>query len=141
MLEEELIIKIIGKLSLIVKPVDFDQFRRGDVMEVDVVEIAQEIYRAAKRLNKSGDKLFSLAREYAEAEQEYRKALGVEIMKLREQKVPVSIVGDVARANVAEIKFNRDLAEFRYKAGRDKAQALQAEISALQTLYKRQEDV
>lgn len=110
-------------------------------MEVDVVEIAQEIYRAAKRLNKSGDKLFSLAREYAEAEQEYRKALGMEIMKLREQKVPVSIVGDVARANVAEIKFNRDLAEFRYKAGRDKAQALQAEISALQTLYKRQEDV
>ncbi len=26
-------------------------------MEVDVVEIAQEIYRAAKRLNKSGDTL------------------------------------------------------------------------------------
>lgn len=110
-------------------------------MAVDTVEIAQEIYTAAKRLQKSGDKLFSLAREYAEAEQKYRQALGMEIMKLREEKVPVSIVGDVARANVAEIKFNRDLAEFRYKAGRDKSQALQAEISALQTLYKRQEDI
>ena len=62
-------------------------------------------------------------------------------MKLRDAKVPVSIVGDVARANIAELKINRDLAEFRYKAGRDKSQALQAEISALQTLYKRQEEI
>lgn len=110
-------------------------------MAVDVVEIAQEIYTAAKRLQKSGDKLFSLAREYAEAEQNYRQALGMEIMKLREQKVPVTLIGDVARSNISDSKFNRDLAEFRYKAGRNKAQALQTEISALQTLYKRQEDI
>ncbi|KEI16853.1 hypothetical protein Z959_08440 [Clostridium novyi B str. ATCC 27606] len=110
-------------------------------MALDTVEIAQEIYTAAKRLQKSGDKLFTLAKEYAQAEQKYRQALGMEIMKLRDEKVPVSIVGDVARANIAELKFNRDLAEYRYKAGRDKSQALQAEISALQTLYKRQEDI
>ncbi|NFE20353.1 hypothetical protein FDF42_04935 [Clostridium botulinum] len=95
-------------------------------MAVDIVEIAQEIYNAAKRLQKSGDKLFSLARKYAKAEQKYRQALGIEIMKLREEKVLVSIVGDIT--------------EYRYKAGRDK-EALQAEISALQTLYKRQEDI
>lgn len=110
-------------------------------MAVDIVEIAQEIYTAAKRLQKSGDRLFSLAREYAEAEQKYRQALGIELMKLRNEKVPISIVGDVARANISDLKFERDMAEFRYKAGRDKAQALQAEISALQTLYKRQEDI
>lgn len=110
-------------------------------MALDTVEIAQEIYTAAKRLQKSGDKLFTLAKEYAQAEQKYRQALGMEIMKLRDEKVPVSIVGDVARANIAGLKFERDLAEYRYKAGRDKSQALQAEISALQTLYKRQEDI
>ncbi|GAA0735596.1 hypothetical protein [Clostridium oceanicum] len=110
-------------------------------MALDMVNIAQEIYTAAKRLQKSGDKLFTLARQYAEAEQEYRQNLGIEIMKLREEKVPVSIVGDVAKANVSKLKFNRDMAEFKYKAGRDKAQSLQAEISALQTLYKRQEDI
>ena len=110
-------------------------------MALDTVEIANEIYTAAKRLQKSGDKLFILAKEYAQAEQKYRQALGIELMKLRDEKVPVSIVGDVARANIAELKFNRDLAELKYKAGRDKAQALQAEISALQTLYKRQDDI
>ncbi|EGO87970.1 hypothetical protein G8S49_01385 [Clostridium botulinum C] len=110
-------------------------------MALDTVEIAQEIYTAAKRLQKSGDKLFTLAKEYAQAEQKYRQALGMEIMKLRDEKVSVSIVGDVARANIADLKFERDLAEYRYKAGRDKSQALQAEISALQTLYKRQEDI
>ena len=110
-------------------------------MALDMVDIAQEIYTSAKRLQKSGDMLFILAKEYAEAEQNYRQALGMEIMKLRDEKLQVSIVGDVARANVSEIKFKRDLAEFKYKAGRDKAQALQAEISALQTLYKRQDDI
>ena len=110
-------------------------------MALDMVDVGQEIYTAAKRLQKSGDKLFTLAREYAEAEQIYRQALGMEMMKLREEKVPISIVGDVARSNISNLKFNRDMAEFRFKAGRDKAQALQAEISALQTLYKRQEDI
>ncbi len=110
-------------------------------MALDMVDIAQEIYTAAKRLQKSGDKLFTLAREYAEAEQKYRQALGIELLKLREQKVPVTLIGDVARANISDLKFNRDMGEYKYKAGRDKAQALQAEISALQTLYKRQEDI
>lgn len=110
-------------------------------MALDMVNIAQEIFTAAKRLEKSGDKLFALAREYAEAEQKYRQALGIEIMKLRDAKVPVSIIADIARANVSNLKFERDLAEYKYKAGRDKSQALQAEISALQTLYKRQEDI
>ncbi|WML35365.1 hypothetical protein [Clostridium sp. OS1-26] len=110
-------------------------------MALDMIDIAQEIYTAAKRLQKSGDKLFTLAREYAEAEQKYRQALGIELLKLREQKVPVTLIGDVARANISDLKLNRDMAEYKYKAGRDKAQALQAEISALQTLYKRQEDI
>ncbi|WML33187.1 hypothetical protein [Clostridium sp. OS1-26] len=110
-------------------------------MAIDMVDIAKEIYTAAKRLQKSGDKLFALAREYAEAEQKYRQALGIELLKLREQKAPVTLIGDVARANISDLKFNRDMAEYKYKAGRDKAQALQAEISALQTLYKRQEDI
>jgi ABC-type phosphate transport system auxiliary subunit len=110
-------------------------------MALDMVDIAKEIYTAAKRLQKSGDKLFTLAREYAEAEQKYRQVLGIELLKLREQKVPVTLIGDVARANISDLKFNRDMAEYKYKAGRDKAQALQAEISALQTLYKRQEDI
>lgn len=77
----------------------------------------------------------------ADAEQTYRQALGIEIIKLRDAKVPVTLIGDVARSNVSNLKFNRDLAEYKYKADRDKAQALQAEINALQTLYKRQEDI
>ncbi|WML33208.1 hypothetical protein [Clostridium sp. OS1-26] len=94
-------------------------------MALDMVDIAKEIYTAAKRLQKSGDKLFTLARGYAEAEQKYRQDLGIELLKLREQKVPVTLIGDVARANISDLKFNRDMAEYKYKAGRDKAQALQ----------------
>jgi hypothetical protein len=33
------------------------------------------------------------------------------------------------------------MAEFKYKAGRDKVQALQSEISALQSIYRKQDDI
>lgn len=106
-----------------------------------MVDIAQEIYKASKRLDASGDKLFTLAREYAEAEEKYRHELGIEIMKLRELKIPVNLVGDVARGNLSKLKFDRDIKDMKFKAGRDKVQALQAEISALQTLFNKQSEI
>jgi ribosome-binding protein aMBF1 (putative translation factor) len=106
-----------------------------------MVDIAQEIYSSAKRLQNSGDEMFKLARDYAEAEQEYRKALGMEIIKLKDAKMSVTLIGDIARSNVSNIKFKRDLAEFKYKAGRDKVQALQSELSALQSIYRRQNEI
>ncbi len=110
-------------------------------MALDMVSIAKEIYEAAKRLQNSGDILFTLAREYAEAEKEYREALAKEILILKDSGMSVTLISDLARGKVADWKFKRDLGEVRYKCGRDKVQALQSEISALQTLYKRQEDL
>lgn len=110
-------------------------------MALDMVDVAQEIYQISKRLGNSGDILFALAREYAEAEKSYREALRTEILSLKDSKMSVTLIADVARGNVSEFKFKRDMAEFKYKAGRDKVQALQSEISALQSIYRRQDDI
>jgi hypothetical protein len=110
-------------------------------MALDMVDIAQEIYQSSKRLNNSGDALFTLAREYAEAEKTYRESLRAEIIKLKDEKMSVTLIPDIARGNVSDLKFKRDLAEYKYKAGRDKVQALQSEISALQSIYRRQDDI
>ncbi|MDP4144146.1 MAG: hypothetical protein Q8936_06620 [Bacillota bacterium] len=110
-------------------------------MALDMVNVAKEIYEAAHRLRKSSDILFSLAKEYAETEQIYRQALAKEKVKLREAGMTVSLIDDVAKGNTAKLKYDRDLAEFKFTAGKEKARALQCEISALQSIYRRQDEI
>ena len=108
---------------------------------MDMIDIAQSIYKLSKRIENGVDKLHQYGVAYATAEKEYRLALGKEIVILRDAKMPATLISDVARANVAEIKFKRDLAEQEYKIARDMLQALQSELSGLQTIYRRQTDM
>mgnify|MGYP001012928262 FL=1 len=112
-----------------------------DKPAIDMVSIGHTIYETSKRLREGTNVLYKYAREYAEAEHAYRMQLAEEIMRLRDEGMPVTIINDVARGNVADLKFKRDLAELTYKTTRDMLQALQTEMSGLQTLYKRQEEI
>lgn len=105
-------------------------------MAVEPVEVAQAIWTTSKRLDKGVDYIVSKAKEYAKAEKEYRIALSKEIVKLKTDGMSVTLIGDVARGNVADLKFNRDLAEQTYKASRDMLQALSNELSAMQSILK-----
>jgi hypothetical protein len=105
-------------------------------MGIEVTDVTQSIYKTSKRLDKGVDYIVSKAKDYATAEKEYRIALSKEIIKLREQKIPVTLIADVARGNIADLKFSRDLAEQTYKASRDMLQALQSELSSLQSILK-----
>lgn len=108
---------------------------------MDLVNVTQEIHAASKRLSKSADALFGLGRAKAEAERDYRLALSQEILKLRADNVPVSIVTDLAKGNVADALFQRDLSEAQFKAGIEAADAIKVQVSALQTILKYQTDV
>ena len=79
-------------------------------MAIELVTITKEIYESGKRLEKGSKELFSLAKEMAESESLYRKELALEIVKLKESKIPISIIGDVARGNLSDLKFKRDVA-------------------------------
>lgn len=108
---------------------------------MDLVNVTQEIHAASKRLSKSADALFGLGRAKAEAERDYRLALSQEILRLRADNVPVSIVTDLAKGNVADALFQRDLSEAQFKAGIEAADAIKVQVSALQTILKYQTDV
>ena len=56
--------------------------------------------------------------DYAQAERDYRVALAKKILLLRDAKVPVTIINDLARGDeeVAEKKFERDCAEALYES-------------------------
>ena len=77
-----------------------------------------------------------LAKASAETEREYRNALATEIVLLKSQGMQTTLIPDVARGNQANLKFLRDVAEFKYQSGKEMLRAIQTQISALQTVIK-----
>lgn len=108
---------------------------------MEITHVTSEIHAASQRLSKSADALFDLGREKAEKERDYRSALAQEILKLKTEGMPVSIINEVAKGNVSERLFQRDLAEARFKAGIEAADAIKVQVSALQTILKYQTEV
>lgn len=110
-------------------------------MSIDMHDVAAEIRRVSKRLDGAPKVIFNAAKDFAEAERDYRKALSIEIVKLKADGMPVSIINDVARGNVAELKYARDLAEGLYKSSSESAKVLQSEMSGLQSILRVQDSV
>ena len=108
---------------------------------MEITNVSQELYAASNRLGKSADALFDLGRKKAESERVYRSELAKEIFKLRQDKVPVTLIPDLAKGNVSAKLFDRDFAEAQFQAGIKAADAIKVQVSALQTILKYQTDV
>jgi len=108
---------------------------------MDLLTITGEIHAASQRLSKSADALFELGREKAQSERDYRLALSQEMLRLRADGMPATLITDLAKGNVSDKLFDRDLAEARFKAGIEAADAIKVQVSALQTMLKYQTDV
>lgn len=108
---------------------------------MDPINITRELYQGSKRLEEGSQEIFKLAKAAAETERDYRVALAKEKLKLREEGMPVGLIEDVARGNLADLRFNRDLAREKYIAGRDSMKAIAVQINALQSILRIQQDV
>lgn len=108
---------------------------------MELTNITQELYLGSKRLEEGSNKIFLLAKEMAERERNYRRALAIEKMKLRDEGMPVGLIEDVARGNLADLRFERDLAKEKYIAARDSMKAIQTQIGALQSILRIQSEV
>jgi len=108
---------------------------------MELIELNKLMMQSSERIRKATTEIYKMAREKANTEYEYRKALSVEITKLRAEGLPVSLVADMARGNVAELKLKRDLADGMYKSATESLRALQSELSGLQTVARYQSEV
>ncbi|WP_226000934.1 hypothetical protein [Paenibacillus sp. BJ-4] len=108
---------------------------------MEITNVSQELYAASKRLGKSADALFGLGRDKAETERVYRAELAKEMFKLRQEKIPATLIPDMAKGNVSDLLFNRDLAETKFQSGIKAADAIKVQVSALQTILKYQSDI
>ena len=76
--------------------------------------------------------------EKAEAEKKYRIALAKEFLMLRDQGEKVTIMSDLARGKeeIAELKFQRDVAETLYESAKEAIMIYKKQIDTLMTIYK-----
>lgn len=108
---------------------------------MDHIDIAQAIRRVSERLDNAPQLIFGHAKAFAEAERAYRMELAKEIIRLRAEGMQATLISDVARGNVAELKYKRDLAEGLYRSSLESAKALQAELSGLQSIFRRHDEM
>lgn len=111
------------------------------MIAIELTSIALEIHAGAQRLSKGADALFMFAKAHAEAEKIYRAALGKEIMRLKSEGLQATLIPDVARGNTSELKFARDIADFKYSSARDSLKAIACQVNALQTIIRYQSEV
>lgn len=106
-----------------------------------MIQLNREIYEVAQRLQKAAAEIYKLANKKAVTERTYRLNLSLEIVKLREAGTPATLVSDLARGNVADIKFQRDLADGQYRASIEAMEALKSQLMALQSVAKYQSEI
>lgn len=79
-------------------------------------------------------------RAYAEAERQYRVGLNKKIVEERNKGTPVTIISDICRGNevIAELKFQRDVAETAYKAAMEAINVYKLNIKVLEEQIQRE---
>lgn len=95
--------------------------------EVDVME------QALKELGKRGKK-------YAEAERDYKIAMRTEILKLRDEKQPATLVLQLCYGtpSIANLRFERDIAEAMYKSALEAINVKKVKIRIMENQYDKE---
>ncbi|GAF14911.1 hypothetical protein JCM19045_4247 [Bacillus sp. JCM 19045] len=96
-----------------------------------------------QRLDRASKEIFTLAREKAESEKAYKIALRQEILILKDEKYPATLILELAKGHekIADLRFKRDIAREMYKAGLDSMNNTRTEASLLQSILKYQNDM
>lgn len=110
---------------------------------MELQQLTTLILTASKRIDDATKAIYKLAKNKAETEEKYRIALAKEKLILKSEGMAISLIEDIARGkeDIARLKFERDYAEDMFKAAIESLRALRSELSALQSLYRNQEEV
>ena len=107
---------------------------------MDGQTLVNDLQYTIQRINKAIDSLAKNGQRKAQAEMNYRMALAAEILQLREQGVPVTIIGDICRGSpkIATLKFERDTAEAVYDANTEAINAWKLEARMMESQISRE---
>lgn len=104
------------------------------------MDIYNEIQQKNEELRNAVASLSQTGRDYAGAYRTYRVLLSKELLKLKNDGMPVTIAYDIARGeeNVANAKFDELSTEAIYRANLESIQAIKLQIKILQNQYDKE---
>ncbi|UYZ33647.1 hypothetical protein OD350_15385 [Clostridium beijerinckii] len=105
---------------------------------MDSKGIIQRLNTCIIALNRSNTQLKTLGLKKAQAEKEYKVKQAEEILKLREDKYPATLIMELVKGNkeVAELRLQRDVAENAYFTCLDGIDNLRIEIELIKNKLK-----
>ena len=104
------------------------------------METYDEIDLRQKELDVSVRSLRKTATAYANAERNYKKALRQKALELRDGGMPVTLIDKViyGEEEVANLRFERDVAEAVYKANQESINVLKLNLRILEGTLNRE---
>ncbi|CAM3732239.1 hypothetical protein [Mesobacillus zeae] len=110
--------------------------------QIELSSVIAEMREVRQRLNVASKQIFSLATAKAEAERNYKVALRQEILKLKSEGFPATLINDLAKGEerIAQLRLERDIAKEMYLSGLESMKQTRTEASVLQTVAKVQSD-
>lgn len=104
------------------------------------MDIINDLQQKIEELNISIKALRKTGSQYAESYSNYRIELAKELIRLKDEGMPVTIAYDIARgnSNIAKLKFNEIRDEAIYKANQESINALKLQIRILDSQLQRE---
>ena len=98
------------------------------------MDLINQLNQKCIDLDNKVDNLANLGRNLADAENKYKIALAQESLKLKENKMPVTLIDKVCYGieKVAALRKGRDYAEAIYKANLESINSIKLQIRILQ---------
>ena len=104
------------------------------------MDLLNELNEKCRCLDSKVSDLKEKGRNYAKAQKDYKVKLSQESMKLKDSKMPVTLIDKVCYGleEVAELREKRDCAEVLYKATLESINILKLQIRILQAQIERE---
>lgn len=102
-------------------------------MEIEQNKLLEDLDKSVKELRKSGT-------NYAKAEYEYKIKLRQEALKLRDDKIPVTLINQIIFGvpEVAKLRFDRDVAEAVYEANKEAINSIKLKLRIIESQISRE---
>ena len=101
-------------------------------------DLLTEIRNKCELLDKAVNQFGKRGRAAAEAERNYRILYAQEMLKLKSEGLPATLIPDIAKGNTADAKFDRDAADVTYQSAKEAINALKIQIKVLDEQLSRE---
>lgn len=104
------------------------------------MDLLNELNQKCRELDVQVSNLRVTGSAYAKAERDYKIVLRQECLKLKEQKMPVTLIDKICYGIevVADLREKRDYAEAIYKANQESINSIKLQIRILQSQIERE---